>query len=139
MVGHAVWVPEMMIRTKPSSLTIDEVIVKSKSNNKRMIEQAKSTGDLKLDNLAWKKTKDECDRGIAYIVKSFQELVNQFGEDVVIAVRRAICERHGNASDWSVRVIDDFLAGLQNHASSYCSVHRPATHDDVVAQIIAVR
>ena len=28
---------------------------------------------------------------------------------------------------------------MQNHASSYCCVHRPATHDDVVAQIIAVR
>ena len=67
VVGHVVWVTEMMIRTKPSPLTIDEVIVKSKSNNKRMIEQAKSTGDLKLDNLAWKKTKDECDRGIAYM------------------------------------------------------------------------
>jgi hypothetical protein len=88
--------------------------------------------------LAWKKTKGECDRGIAYIVKSSQELVNLFGEDIVIAVRRAIWERHGNASEWSVRVIDDFLAGLQNHASSYCSVHRLATHDDVVAQIIAV-
>ena len=96
-------------------------------------------GDVKLDKLAWKKAKDECDRGIAYIVKSLQELVNLFGEDVVLAVRRAIWERHGNASEWSVRVIGDSLAGLQNHASSYCSVHRPATHDDVVAQIIAVR
>ena len=28
---------------------------------------------------------------------------------------------------------------MQNHASPYCCVHRPATHDDVVAQIIAVR
>ena len=58
---------------------------------------------------------------------------------MVIAVPRAIWERHGNVRDWSVRVIDDFLAGMQNHASSYCCVHRPATHDDVVAQIIAVR
>ena len=122
MVGHALWVPGMMIRSKPSVLTIEEVIQKSKSNNLKMISQAKSTGDVKLDMLAWKKTKDECDRGIAYIVKSFQELVNLFGEDVVIAVRRAIWERHGNASEWSVRVIDDFFAGLQNHASSYSNI-----------------
>ena len=52
MVGHAVWVPEMMIRSKPFVFTIDEVIQKSKSNNLKMISQAKSTGGVKLDELA---------------------------------------------------------------------------------------
>ena len=127
MVGHAVWVPEMMIRSRPSSITIDELILKSKTNNYKMISQAVSTGDAKLDEKAWQKTKDECDRNIAFLIKSYSELVEQLGENVVIAVRRAIWERHGNARDWSVRVIDGFLAGMQNHASSYCCAHRPAT------------
>ena len=139
MVGHAVWVPEMMSRSKPFTKTIDEVVRKSKVNNRKMISQAKSTGDSDLDNLAWEKTQAEVDRGIVYKVNSLRELVDIFSEDVVIAMRRSIWERHGNASEWSVRVINDFLAGMQNHASSYCSVHRPATHDDVVAQVIAAR
>ena len=139
MIGHAVWVPEMMPRSKSSEATIAEVIPKSKTNNHKMISQAISTGDQKLDELAWKKTKDECDRTIAFVVNTYDELVDMFGEDIIIAVRRAIWERHGNARDWSVRVIDDFLAGLQNSASSYCCVHRPATRDDVIAQVIAAR
>ena len=61
------------------------------------------------------------------------------GHDVVVAVRRAIWERHGNATEWAVRVIDDFRAGLINDACSYCSVHRPATHDDVVASVMVAR
>ena len=62
-----------------------------------------------------------------------------FGHDVVVAVRQAIWERHGNAIEWAVRVIDDFRAGFINDACSYCSVHRPATHDDVIAAIMAAR
>ena len=92
MVGHAVWVPEMMIRSRPSSIIIDELVQKSKSNNYKMISQAVSTGDDKLDEMAWQKTKDECDRNIAFVTKSYHELVEQLGDDVVIAVRRAIWE-----------------------------------------------
>ena len=62
-----------------------------------------------------------------------------FGHDIVVAVRRSIWERHGNATEWAVRVIDDFRAGLINDACSYCSVHRPATHDDVIVAIMVER
>ena len=124
MLCVCVCVPEMLIRSRLSSITIDELVRKSKTNNYKMISQAVSTGDDKLDEMAWQKTKDECDRNIAFVVKSYSELVEQLGDNVVIAVRRAIWERHGNARGWSVRVIDDFLAGMQNHASSYCCVHR---------------
>ena len=62
-----------------------------------------------------------------------------FGHDIVVAVRRAIWERHGNATEWVVRVIDDFRACLVNDACSYCSVHRPATHDDVIAASMVER
>ena len=89
-----VWVLEMMVRSKPSTFTVGEVIAKSKTNNLKMISQAKSTGEIDLDKLAWKKTKGERDRGIAHVVKMFQGLI-MFGEDVVVAVRRAILERHG--------------------------------------------
>ena len=75
MVGHAVWVPEMMVRSKPSSLTLDEVVCKSKTNNLKMISQAKSTGDIKLDELAWEKTTGEVDRGIVYVVRISNELI----------------------------------------------------------------
>ena len=62
-----------------------------------------------------------------------------FNHDVVVAVRRATWERLGNATEWVVRVIDDFRAVLINDACSYCSVHRPATHGDVVAAIFIGR
>ena len=56
-----------------------------------------------------------------------------FSHDVVVAVGRATWERRGNVTGWVVRVIDDFRAGLTNDVCSYCSVHRSATHDDVIA------
>ena len=82
------------------------------------------------------KTQDEIDRGIAFMIDSWESMLEQVGHDVVVAVRRAIWERHGNATEWAVRVVDDFRAGLINDVCSYCSVHRPATHDDVVASIM---
>ena len=65
MVGHAVWVPGMMTRNKKALCCIKDVIGKSK-NNFKMISQATPTGDIKLDEKAWKKTQDEIDRGIAW-------------------------------------------------------------------------
>ena len=62
-----------------------------------------------------------------------------FGHNIVVAVRRAIWGRHGNATEWAVRVIDDFRIVLINDACSYCSVHMPATHDDVIAAIMVER
>ena len=86
-----------------------------------------------------KKKQDELDREIALMIDDWDKLIGKLGHDVVVAVRRAIWERHGNATEWAVRVIDDFRAGLINDACSYCSVHRPATHDDVVAAIMVAR
>ncbi len=139
MVGHAVWVLEMMCRNKPATCPIRDVIVKAKQNNYKMISQAIPTGDEELDQTAWSKTQDELDRGIAFLVEDWDQLITMFGHDVVVAVRRAIWERHGNAIEWAVRVIDDFRAGLINDACSYCSVHRPATRDGVIAAITAAR
>ena len=62
-----------------------------------------------------------------------------FNHNVVVAVRRAIWERHGNATEWAVRVIDEFRAGLINDACSCCSGHRPATHDGAIAAIVVGR
>ena len=88
---------------------------------------------------AWSKTQKEIDRGTAWRYDSLDDFRNVFGPDLIIEVRRVILERHGNAIEWKVRLIDDFKAGLQNTACSYCCVHRPATHDDLVAQVMAVR
>ena len=85
------------------------------------------------------KTQVELDRGIAITLNEWSDVVSAFGPDVIVAVRRAIWERHGNATEWAIRVIDDFRDGLQNSVCSYCCVHRPATHDDVIAQIMAIR
>ena len=54
MVGHAVWVPEMLCRTKPAACSIQDVVDKSKLNNIKMIAQAVPTGDEDLDLRAWK-------------------------------------------------------------------------------------
>ena len=77
-----------------------------------MISQAVATGDAKLDEKAWSKTQDELDRGIALLVDDWKQLAEKFGHDVVVAVRRAIWERHGNAIAWAV--IGSFRAGLIN-------------------------
>ena len=139
MVGHAVWAPGMMTRNKKALCTINDVIAKPKKNNLKMISQATPTGDNNLDEKAWKKTQDEIDRGIALLFTNWNDLVDMFGHDIVVAVRRAIWEGHGNAIEWAVRVIDDSRAGLINDACSCCSVHRPATHDDVIAAIMVRR
>ena len=55
------------------------------------------------------KTQDEIDRGIALFFTNWNALIDMFGHDIVVAVRRAIWERHGNAIEWVVRVIDDFV------------------------------
>ena len=78
-----------------------------------MISQAVATGDAKLDEKAWGKTQDELDRGIAFLVEDWTQLIEMCGHDVVVAIRRAIWERHGNAIEWAVRVIDNFRAGLK--------------------------
>ena len=95
--------------------------------------------DHELAMQAWSKTQKEIDRGTAWRYDTLEALEEAFGPDLIIAVRRAIWERHGNATEWKVRLVDDFKAGLQNTACSYCCVHRPATHDDLVAQVMAVR
>ena len=104
-----------------------------------MISQATPTGDIKLDEKAWKRTQDGIDRGIAWCFPNWNDLISVFGDDIVVAIRRSIWERHGDATEWAVRVIDDSRAGLTNDACSYCSVHRPATHDDVIAAIMVER
>ena len=71
MVGHAVWVPEMMYRNKPPVCSIQDVIDKSKQNNYKMLSQTTPAGDAKLDEKAWskqRKPRDEFDRGIAFLV-----------------------------------------------------------------------
>ena len=73
------------------------------------------------------------------MIDDWDTLTYTLGHDVVVAVRRAIWERHGNATEWAVLVIGDFRAGLINEACSYCSVHRRATYDDVVAANLAAR
>ena len=55
-----------------------------------------------LDLRAWKKTQDEIDREIAIMIDDWDKLTEQLGHDVVVAVRRAIWERHGNATEWAV-------------------------------------
>ena len=104
-----------------------------------MISQATPTGDTNLDKQALKKTQDEIDRGIALLVEDWRELVEMFSHDVVVAVRRATWERHGNATEWAVRVIGDVRAGGTNDVCSHCCVHRPATHDDVIAAMLVER
>ena len=78
-------------------------------------------------------------RGVALLVTNWTDLVGMFGHGIVVAVRRAIWGRHGNDTGWAVRVIDGCRAGLINNACSYCSVHRPATHGDVIAAILVER
>ena len=85
-----------------------------------MISQAVPTGDDALDEGAWGKTQVELDRGIAITLNEWGDVVSAFGPDVIVAVRRAIWERHGNATEWAIRVIDGFRAGLQKSACSYC-------------------
>ena len=70
-VGHAVRVPGMMTRNKKASCTINDVVAKPKKNNLKMISQATPTGDINLDEKAWKKTQDEIDRGIALLVTNW--------------------------------------------------------------------
>ena len=53
------------------------------------------------------KTQDEIDRGIALLVTNWSDMVDMFGHAIVVVVRRAIWERHGNATEWAVLVIDD--------------------------------
>ena len=137
MVGHAVWVPEMMCRNKPPICSIQDVIERSKRNNYKMICQAVATGDAKFDEKAWSKTQDELDRGIALLVDDWKQLTEMFGHDVVVAVRRAIWERHGNVIEWVVRVIDDFRVVFIDDACSYFSARRLATHGDVIASEMA--
>ena len=69
-----------------------------------MIAQAVPTGDEELDLQAWKKTQDDIDREISIMIDDWDKLTEQLGHDVVVAVRRAIWERHGNATEWAVRV-----------------------------------
>ena len=74
-----------------------------------MISQATPTGDNNPDEKAWTKTQDEIDRGIALCFSNWNGVIDMFGHDIVVVVRRAIWETHGNATGWAVRVIDDFV------------------------------
>ena len=50
----------------------------------------------------------------------WEQLIELFGHDVVVAVRRAIWERHGDAIEWAVRVVDGSRAGLINDSCRAC-------------------
>ena len=71
------------------------------------------------------------------MIADWDKLTEQLGHDVVVAVRRAIWERHGNATEWAVRVVDDFRLG-QSTVVAPTVRPRPATRDDVVAAIMVV-
>ena len=61
MIGHAVWVPETMTRPRASIETIPKLIERARVNNHRMIEQARPTVDIDLDEGVWAKTQAEID------------------------------------------------------------------------------
>ncbi len=86
MIGHCAWTP----RRKPPRSTLGEVPELAKTNNFKMIHQAKSTGDLSLDEGAWEKTQIEIKRDIAIMIEELSDLINMLGNDVIVAVRRAI-------------------------------------------------
>ena len=130
MMGWARHSPTMVQRTtrppraeKPS----EEDILKE---NQVALQRAKPSKDPEADRLSWDKTKSEFKNStmlgpyydldtIPRTHRGTPRLLNRFG----------ILERHGGASEASVRNIDDGKARGHNEDSANTATHRPADLD----------
>ena len=137
MIAHAPWVPTMVPRNRVATMTVDEFMKDSSDRNTRLIAKIANPKDKALAVESWKKTQDEIDRGIS--AGPFLTLDDVPLKDFAIVIRKGIWEKHGTATEWRCRNIDDFLVSEQNECSGYCCVHIPATVDSLAAQTRAVQ
>ena len=138
MVGHCDPVCGMMQRTVDAEYSVDEFIGRASSQNEDILRRVKPSGDTVLDHGAYVKTVEESERGVLEGPYLDLESICS-GSPCCIAPRYGVWEKHGEAAESTIRVIDDLLAGGQNGTVSYASSHRPADGDALCAQQRAVQ
>ena len=130
MMGWARHSPTMVQRTtrppravRPSE---DEVL----AHNEVVLERAKPSKDQEADKLSWDKSKAEFKSstmlGPYY---EFDEIPRTHRGTPRLLNRFGILERHGGATEASVRNIDDAKARGHNDESANTATHRPADLD----------
>ena len=97
------------------------------ATNALVLSKVKPTGDHELDVEAWKKTSAEFDNGC--MIGPFYNLEDIPGRRVQLLPRFPIREKHGGATAFKVRMVDDCKLGGQNAEAATSSAHRPADLD----------
>ena len=106
---------------------MQQLICSANEHNQKMWESLGPSGDEKLDQLSWDKTKKEFAAGT---------LIGPFDcpEDLPVGIFRMlkrfpIWEQHGGAEEPTCQNIDDCLAGGQNDSVGLQYTNRPANQD----------
>ena len=87
----------------------------STSRNAWLIGRMAAPADDKLAQSSWAKTQEEIDKGIA--LGPFNHLHELPFATLAVVCRKGIWEKHGTATEFKVRNIDDFLVRGQNECS----------------------
>ena len=120
MVAHAPWVPTMVPRQRSATMTVEEFMQEADPRNAGLVERIAHPTDHELVAESWRKTQEDIDRGIA--AGPFLTMGDVPLGTFAVVIRKGIWERHGTATEYRVRNIDDFLVSEQNVQAIFCAV-----------------
>ena len=133
------WAPPaigLMSRRREPEYEIEDFLEGREERNVKLIQRIKSTGSDEVDEAAFQKTMDEVKAGVLegpYVSLEATGLTNP-----CVVPRHGILEMHGDATEETIRNVDDLLIGEQNGTVGTLSAHRPTDADALVAQTRAV-
>jgi hypothetical protein len=133
------WAPPargVMCRRKAPEGSISEFLAGRSERNKRLIRCLGPSGDESVDVESFQKTRDEVKAGVLDGPYDSLEATGLMAPCIV--PRHGILEMHGDATDTSIRNIDDLLMGEQHLTVGTLSSHRPTDADGLVSQVRAV-
>ena len=99
-------------------------------HNERIMACVRSSGDPKLDEESWNKSKAEFECGsLVGPFLSVEEVRSVFGSRIRMLPRFPIWEQHGGSDAPTCRNIDNGLSGEQNNFCGSLFTNRPADLD----------
>ena len=107
MLGQTGWVPGLLPRMRAAERTVSDFANEAPQQVGRLIARILDPPDAALSAASWQKTCDELQRGIA--LGPFDSLEDVPVANPAVVIRKGIWEKHGMATEYTVRNIDDFL------------------------------
>ena len=116
-------IPTMAPKHSPPAMAMADLWESRLARNLRMLQRVKPSTDCDLDVKAYQNTIDEVQRGVTWGPKP---VTMEMLRESVCLPRHGIYECHGEATELSVRVVDDGLVAESNLTYMRCNVESQA-------------